>query len=195
MENHNNKSISKEELQELPGGGFNGDIILIDNTEKLLANIEQIKNNKLLGFDTETRPSFRKGRVNKVALLQLSNAGTAWLIRLNKTGLHKELVRILADPDICKVGAAILDDLRGLKKMHRFVPRNFIELQEYVKEHEIENFGVKKLAGLVLGIRISKRQQTSNWEAPKLTPEQQRYAATDAWVCYEVYSKLIKQPH
>jgi ribonuclease D len=186
-------SISKEALRDLPEGAFTGNIVLIDSPDKLEANIGLIRGNKLLGFDTETRPTFRKGRVNKVALLQLSNTETAWLIRLNKTGLTKKLAQLLADPSICKVGAAILDDLRALKKMRRFTPANFIELQEYVKEHEIENFGVKKLAGLILGIRISKRQQTSNWEAPRLTPEQQRYAATDAWVCREVYSKLANK--
>jgi len=187
-----NKSISKEELNELPVESFNGEIIVIDFAADIKKILPFLKKQKTLGFDTETRPTFKKGDMNEVALLQLSTEKTAFLFRLNKTGLPEELISILADSSITKVGVAIKDDIIALKRITKFNPAGFVEIQEKVKDFEIENFGLKKLSGLLLGFRISKAQQTSNWEAEILTEAQILYAATDAWVSLEIYNRLLE---
>ncbi|MCK4700524.1 MAG: 3'-5' exonuclease domain-containing protein 2, partial [Bacteroidales bacterium] len=148
---------------------------------------------RCLGFDTETRPSFRKGPNNRIALLQLATDDDAFLFRINKTKLPDTLVRILADPDLIKVGVAIRDDIKGLQKYSDFVPAGFVDLQNYVTDFGIESNGLRKLAGIVLNFRISKSNQVSNWENKKLSKGQIQYAATDAWVSYKVYSMLEKQ--
>ena len=148
-------------------------------------------NSRILGFDTETKPSFKKGRKNKVSLVQLSNSELACLIRINKIGIPKELTDLLANPDITKVGVAIHDDIKYLSHIKHFTPQGFIDLQQYVKEFGIECSGLKKLAAIVLGIRISKRQQVTDWEASELSDPQIIYAATDAWVCHEIYHRLV----
>jgi ribonuclease D len=185
------KCISKEELSELELGRFEGDIHLVDSHDQLATAIDYLKNYSVLGFDTETRPSFKKGQINKVALLQLSTKDIAFLFRINSIGLPQELVNLLSSDSIEKVGVAIRDDIKILQNITPFHPNGFVELQEYVKEFGIENFGLKKLAGLLLGFRISKAQRLSNWEAAELTPSQQRYAATDAWVSLKIYDKLL----
>jgi ribonuclease D len=187
-----NKSISKEELNELPVESFNGEIIVVDYACDISKIIPFLKKQKVLGFDTETRPTFKKGEMNEVALLQLSTSKTAFLFRLNKTKLPQELVDILSDPEIIKVGVAIKDDILALKRLSKFTPEGFVEIQDKVKDFEIENFGLKKLSGLLLGFRISKAQQTSNWEADILTEAQIKYAATDAWVSLEIYNRLCE---
>jgi len=187
-----NKSISKESLSELPVKAFEGKIIIIDYARDVKKVTPFLSKQKILGFDTETRPSFKKGVKNEVALLQLSTNNQAFLFRLNKTGLPKELTNILSNPNIIKVGVAIKDDLKDLNRLAKFTPTGFVELQEMVKEYEIENFGLKKLAGLLLGFRISKAQQTSNWEAETLNTAQIKYAATDAWVALKIYKQLLK---
>lgn len=185
-----NKCISKEELNELPVESFNGEIIVVDFERDAKKIIHILKKARVLGFDTETRPTFKKGAKNKVALLQLSTEKNAFIFRLNKMGLPQCLKDVLADPGIVKVGVAIKDDILALEKLGRFNPSGFVEIQEWVKDFQIENFGLKKLSGLLLGFRISKAQQTSNWEAEKLSEAQIRYAATDAWVSLMIYNKL-----
>jgi ribonuclease D len=182
--------ISKEEIQLLPLKQFEGDIWLANTHDEVLKAIEMISREGVLGFDTETRPSFKKGRVNKVALLQLSTNKQAWLFRLSSTGLPPELVAVLSDPGILKVGLALKDDLHALKKLRSFEPAGFTDLQKEVSNYGIEAMGLKKLAAIVLGIHISKAQQVSNWENPLLTEAQLRYAATDAWVCLEIFRQL-----
>ena len=127
-----------------------------------------------------------------MALLQLSGPGKAFLFRVNKMGMHRRLCNILADPKIIKVGAAVHDDIRGLQKRHDFVAAGFVDLQKIVWEWGIRDKAVKKMAAIILGCRISKTQQLSNWEAEELSESQCKYAATDAWVCREMYLKLMK---
>lgn len=186
-----NKCISKEELNELPIQGFEGQIVVIDSVRDVVKVTPALKNESMLGFDTETRPSFKKGKKNRVALLQLSTEDTAFIFRLNKIGLPQQLVEILSDQNIQKAGVAIKDDISALRELSDFKPAGFVEIQEKVKEFNIENFGLKKLSGLLLGFRISKAQQTSNWEADQLTDAQIKYAATDAWVSLEIFNKLL----
>lgn len=189
------QSIAKDEIGEYPLCAFEKEIILVDTKEKLKDAVEYLKKQEILGFDTETRPSFKKGKFYSVALLQLSDREKAFLIRLQQTGIPKNLADILSSEDILKVGVAIHDDIKGLQKIRKFKPGNFCELQDYVKLFGIENFGLKTLSPLLLAFRISKSQQLSNWENEELTQAQQVYAATDAWVSYELYMKLQEFKH
>ena len=184
------ESIDKKELANYPLSGFKGEIVLVDNYSGLKKSAQILRTADILGFDTETKPSFRKGRNNKVALLQLSDNNTVYLFRLNSTGLPDEIAGILADRSIIKAGVAIHDDIKALKKLNHFNEDGFVELQDHVKKFGIESSGLQKLSAIILGFRISKRQQVTNWEAPELSEAQMIYAATDAWVCYEIYKKL-----
>ncbi len=184
------KTITKEAVNKMPLEAFEGEIVLVEDLELMKDAVEYLKQHSVLGFDTETRPSFKKGRVNDVALLQLSTNTKAFLFRINKIGLPSDLIGLLNDEDILKVGAAIKDDIRGLQKLNDFDANGFIELQKYVLRFGINCFSLKKLSALVLGFRISKRQQVSNWEAKELTDGQLRYAATDAWVSLEIFERL-----
>lgn len=186
------ESISKEELTELPLRWFEGDIIVVDEQRMLKNAIDVLSKQKIIGFDTETRPSFKKGVINKVSLLQLSTKSKAFLFRLNKIGFPYELQQILADPEIVKPGVAIRDDIKGLQNLNDFIPGGFVELQDSAKDLGIQNFSLKKMSAIACGFRISKGQQLSNWEAEKLTEAQQIYAATDAWAAlkiFEIFSK------
>ncbi|MFC2121813.1 3'-5' exonuclease, partial [Bacteroidota bacterium] len=165
--------------------------IVVEDPKDLRRVVKKINHCSLLGFDTETRPSFKKGRINKVALLQLSGGGITYLFRLNKIGLPVEIINILSNPKIIKIGVAIHDDLISLRKLKEFKPDGFIELQDMVKEFGIENFSLKNLCAIVLGFKISKAKQLSNWEQDKLDDAQIKYAATDAWASVEIYKELI----
>ncbi len=184
------RSIEKEEINSLPISHFDGEILLIDSLNDFHKVIHEIKSQQLLGFDTETRPAFKKGTINKLALLQLATDEKAWLFRMNKIGLPDELVEVLEDQNIEKVGVAIRDDLVKLKELKSFIPGGFIELADYVKQFDILDNGLRKLAANILQIKISKSQQLSNWEAENYTPSQRLYAATDAWACYRMYELL-----
>ena len=191
VNNNYRENISTEELKDYDLSWFKGKIVVIDGQEKFDGIIAKLAKQKVLGFDTETRPSFRKGRKNKVSLIQLSTGNLACLFRINKIGIPDKLADILTDPGIVKAGVAIHDDLRFLKSIRKFEPDGFVDLQKFVKEFGIDSSGLKKLSAIVLGFRISKRQQVTDWEASELTEAQQVYAATDAWVCYEIYRKLV----
>ena len=184
-------TISKEELRELPIGQFKGNIHLIVHQDQAVEACRHIEAESILWFDTETKPSFKKGTTHRVALLQLSTSTDAYLFRLNKIGLPDCLLKILSNPNQQKVGIAIRDDIRHLKALHPFKPDGFIELQDYVKQFGIENSGLSKLTGIVLNFRVSKSQQLTNWENDILTEAQQLYAATDAWATLEVYKALL----
>lgn len=182
--------ISKEELAELPMIAFKGDIICVDKEEDIKEAIQYLKQFEILGFDTETKPSFKKGVSNNVCLLQLSTDERAYLFRLHITGFTDEIKYLLESDDIRKVGVGVHEDIVGLNKLRKFKHRNFFELQIFAKSFGIENISLKKLCGIVLNSTISKRQQVSNWEKEDLTPAQQRYAATDAWTSLKIHDTL-----
>ncbi len=186
-------SITPEEIAALQLASFPGEIVVIDaEGEAFDKAVAYLKKQKVLGFDTETRPTFTpEQHSNGTALLQLSGSGKAFLFRLKKCGLPRSLASILANPAIVKVGAATLDDVRGLQKITKFAPKGFVDLQNIVGEYGIRDKSVKKMTAIILGVKISKAQQLSNWEAEKLSESQQKYAATDAWVCREMYLKLM----
>lgn len=185
-----NKTITKEEIAELPISAFEGKINVPLTDGEIQRAVDYLRQFPVLGFDTETRPNFRKGQHNKVALLQLSAGNEAFLFRLNKIRLPEVVKQLLADASILKAGAAIHDDVKALVGLSRFEPAGFIDVQTMAKQAGIEHFGLKPLAAILMGIRISKAQQTSNWEIPYLTAAQKLYAATDAWVSLEIYNRL-----
>ena len=187
-----NSTIDNEELKKLPLQSFSGEIHLVDSVAGVRKFMPVLMKEEVLGFDTETRPSFKKGRINTISLLQLSTRFHAYLFRIAAAGLPDEIIRLFEDPDIIKVGAAVHDDLLDLQKVRPFRPESFLDLQKYVGAFGIENKAVNKMTGIVLGFRISKSQQTSNWEADPLTEAQKAYAATDAWACYCIYQELHK---
>lgn len=185
------ESITAEELEKYELSWFKGEIVVVEDLKSFNETFPRILESEILGFDTETRPSFRKGRKNKVSLIQLANEELACLIRINKVGIPAELAELLANQDVIKAGVAVHDDIRFLKRVKGFNPSGFIDLQNFVRYFGIQSSGLKKLSAIVLGFRISKRQQVTDWEAEQLTDAQRIYAATDAWVCHQIYKKLV----
>ena len=185
------ENITVEELAEHELSWFKGEIVLVDNLKTFYEVFPKLLRTDLLGFDTETRPTFRKGRKNAVSLIQLSTEDLACLFRINKIGIPDELADLLSDPSVIKTGVAVHDDIKFLKSVRKFNPEGFVDLQTLVKDFGIQSSGLKKLTAIVLGFRISKRQQVTDLEAEQLTEAQQIYAATDAWVCHQIYKKLV----
>lgn len=186
-------SISPEEIGELTLAAFPGEITVIDSQdEKFLAAVRYLRRQTVLGFDTETRPTFSpEQHSNGTAILQLSGKEKAYLFRVQKLGLPRQLADILASSTVIKVGAATRDDIKGLQSITAFKPHGFLDLQSTVWEYGIRDKSVKKMAAIILGVKISKAQQLSNWEAEHLSDSQLKYAATDAWICREMYLKLL----
>lgn len=183
-------TISNEELNQLQLKAFHEKVQVITDPAALPAVAKEIQKHAVVGFDTETRPSFKRGQVFKVALIQLAIPGKVFLIRTHHAGVTPEIAAIFENPGIIKAGVAIHDDIKGLQKYAPFTPQSFVDLSIVARKAGYQVESVKKLTGLLLGFRISKSAQTSNWEAPTLTEKQIEYAATDAWVCLEIYRKL-----
>jgi ribonuclease D len=188
------KIISNDELAELPVSSFEGMIHVIEHPDDLDKALKYLGKQQILGFDTETRPAFKKGQVFPVSLLQLATSDQAFLFRINKIGLPAGLIKILASSEIMKTGVAIRDDIKILQRIVHFKPAGFIELQDLVKDYGIENFSLKKLSAIVLGFRISKAARLTNWDAQELSEQQLVYGATDAWVSGEIYRQLLITP-
>lgn len=186
-------SVEAADIEKMPLGAFPGEIKVISKSGlEYERAIFYLRRQKILGFDTESRPVFSPGQHNHgVALLQLSGPKRAYLFRVQELGLRNSLCSVLSNKNIMKVGAAVLDDIHGLQKLRKFEPAGFVDLQKIAWEWGIRDKSVKKLAANILGCRISKAQQLSNWEAQELTEAQCRYAATDAWVCREMYIRLL----
>lgn len=186
------ETITSEEIEKMPLKAFEGEIHVIDKPGlQFHEAIHYLKSQSVIGFDTETKPVFTSTeKHHPTALVQLSGPDRAYLFRINRIGLKRKLCEILADPGIIKVGAAVADDVRGLQHIRKFEAAGFVDLQKMVEEYGIQNKSVKKMAAIILGIRISKSQQCSDWEARKYSDGQISYAATDAWVCLEMYNKL-----
>ena len=182
--------IEKTEIINLPPCDITGEIIVIDREEDVAAAIDDLKQCKLIGFDTETRPSFRRGESNTISLLQLATDKRAYLFRLKKIGQNTLLRDLLESEEQMKVGLSVHDDFHSLNRWMPCRPKNFIELQKYVKAFGIEEMSLQKIYAIVFNQKISKRQQLSNWEADQLTPAQQQYAAIDAWACRNIYYEL-----
>lgn len=189
-----NNSISKEELAELPVKEFSGYPVTVINLEQAEIAVRQIRESgQLVGFDTETRPSFQKGVSYRVCLVQLSVRQVCYLFRLNKIqGLPQCLKELLEDPDVIKVGLSTQDDFKNLRKWDdKLTPRGFIELQTMVKNYGISDMSLAKIYALLFGMKLSKRQRLTNWEADQLNPKQLAYASLDAVACVEIYEALM----
>jgi ribonuclease D len=183
-------SITADEINSLPLRTFQGKTTVVSEPEKLPKIIKEIEKHDVVGFDTETRPSFKKGQVYQVSLLQLAIPDKVFLIRINHTGVTEEIANLFENQRIVKAGVGIRDDLKALQKHRKFEPGSCLDLSILAKQAGLQVESVKKLTALLLGFRISKSAQTSNWEAPTYTQKQIEYAATDAWVCLELYRKL-----
>ncbi len=182
--------VTKEEINQLEVRQFEGEIRVVGDMQSFHEAIGEIRNYPVLGFDTETKPSFKKGVNHKIALIQISNSHVAWLFRVNRIGIPEALKEFFEDEAILKIGAGLHDDMRRMRQITAINPAGFLDLQKYVEAFKIESKSLKKLVAIVLGYKISKSQQMSNWESDELRDPQLRYAATDAWVCLEIYNKL-----
>jgi ribonuclease D len=185
------ESITKEEVQQLPLIRFEGPIHVVDSLEKQTIALSALNKEKALGFDTETKPTFKKGEYNQTALIQIATEEEAYIFKIKEIGFTDPLIQFLANCDIQKIGISIKDDLKDLVKIApRFKPAGFADLNNISSELGIKQIGMRSLTGIFLAHRVSKSQQTTNWENPTLTESQQRYAATDAWVCLKMHQML-----
>lgn len=185
--------ITKEEVSALPIVMFEGRITVVDDENKVQDAMMELNRQKIVGLDTETKPSFKKGLLHKVALLQVSTQDHCFLFRLNMISFPKELGDFLSNKSIKKIGLALKDDFVGLNKHLVFKPENVIDLQKIVQSYGILELGLQKIFAIVFNQKISKSQRLTNWESPVLTEQQQRYAATDAWSALMIYQQLMKE--
>ena len=186
------RRMTKEEINNCPIRKWNGPVHIIRSTERMTNAVEQLSQEAILGFDTETRPAFNKGQKYLPSLLQLAGENSVYLFQLKHLGLREPLIKILADPTVIKAGVSLAHDLRELKQLTPFTQAGFVGLGKMSKEKGIKNHGLRGLTAVVLGLRISKSAQTTNWAKDELTRSQIRYAATDAWVGRELYLQLSR---
>ena len=184
------EAFDKKDIGALPQASFDGRIIVVQSEAESDKAVRYLLSQQILGIDTETRPSFRKGQTHQVALLQVSTVDTCFLFRLNMIGITESIKRLLEDCSVIKVGLSLKDDMHQLSKRADFTPGMFIELQHEVKKMGIKDMSLQKIYANLFSKRISKGQQLSNWEADTLTPQQKAYAATDAWACIMIYNEL-----
>jgi len=184
------RSITKEEIAAFNTEEFNGRIFVIDTPDKADKAVIYLSGFKDLGFDTETRPSFKKGNLNSVALIQLATDNRCYLFRLNKIGISSSLIRLLSNANIRKIGLSLKDDFNTMSRRMKFTPEGFIDLQKMVSEYNIADMSLQKIYAILFQKKISKNQRLSNWEADELTEAQKKYAAIDAWACLKIYEKL-----
>lgn len=181
-------AISKETVAEMPVVEYPGEITLVDTPEMARVALRELTRARVVGFDTETRPSFHRGHMHNVALMQLSTDDHCFLFRLNILGISEPLRKFLEDPEIIKIGLSVHDDFSVMRRLvDDLDPQGFIDLQEYVKFFHINDISLQKIYAIVFREKISKNQRLTNWEAPVLTEQQQRYAAIDAWACLRLY--------
>ena len=188
-------NIAKADIAQMPSELFGGRIIVVHSLADVDKAVNYLKGFPIVGVDTETRPSFAKGKTYDVSLLQISTEDTCFLFRLNYIGMPKSLVNLLEDGRQLKVGLSLRDDIQNLNRKHRFEPRGFLDLQHYVKEMDIEAQSLQKIYALLFGKKISKSQRLTNWEADVLTDRQKGYAATDAWACVRIYKYMEEVKH
>lgn len=191
VEGHFLTEISKAEVNQLDIKAYSGKITVVEDPAAVNECIKQISKSSIIGFDTESRPSFKKNQHFGVSLIQIATENEVYLFRINLTGFQQSIIKIFENPSILKVGVSIHDDIARLKQLKNFNANGFVELQQLTDDFGIHCNSLKKLTAIILGFRVSKAQQLSNWEATKLSVAQARYAATDAWVGLGIYNKLI----
>lgn len=183
-------SISKDEVMERPLGHYQGKIKVISNQSEIDRCLDHVMTEEVVGFDTEAKPTFKKGQRRHISLIQVATEKEVYLFRIKYTGISDKMKAFLEDESIKKVGIGLIDDYQLLKEIRAFEPSGFIDLNDTFADLGAESIGARNLSAMVLDIRISKSAQTSNWEAETLSEKQKKYAATDAWICLEMYKKL-----
>lgn len=186
-------TIDNDTVASLPAARISGRIVIVDSDEQVEAACAHLAECDIIGFDTETRPSFKAGVTHKVSLLQLSTADCCYLFRLCRIRLDNRILKILGSRRILKVGADVAGDIRSLHALRQFTADGFIDLQHEAPHWGIDEKSLRKLSAIVLNERVSKAQRLSNWEAGTLTEQQQEYAATDAWVCLKIWDRLLRE--
>ena len=184
--------LNKELLQWMPVAAFEGEVVIVDRPEQVSEAVAYLREQRVIGVDTEARPSFQRGTHYPTALVQIATHERCYLFRLTHIGMPQELADIFADPKICKVGLAFKDDINGLRRRRNFVPANCVDVQSMVTRYGILELGLQKIFAICFGKKISKTQQLTNWENSHLTPEQARYASTDAWATLLIYEDLLQ---
>ena len=175
----------------MPVQAFEGEVIVVDQPEQVSDAVNYLLTQQVVGVDTESRPSFQRGIHYPTALVQIASHERCYLFRLTHIGMPQELADFFADPDVCKVGLAFRDDINGLRRRRNFTPANCIDIQKMVAQYGILDLGLQKIYAICFGRKISKSQQLTNWENTHLTPEQARYASTDAWATLLIYEDLL----
>lgn len=186
------RKMEAQEINLLPLGGYNGEVVVVREKSEVDTAVAELAMEKVLGFDTETRPSFRKGENHRPALLQLAGSKKVFIFQLRRIFLPRHLKNILSDPHIVKAGVSLAYDISKLQELRPFQEAGMVELSRAAKLAGIKNHGLRGLAAVLLGIRIPKGASTSNWGATELTTSQIRYAATDAWIGREVYLHMVQ---
>ena len=186
------KSITREEIATFDTEEFCGRIFVIDTPEQAEKAVKYLSGFVNLGFDTETRPTFKKGNLNSVALIQLATDERCYLFRLNRVGFSSSLIQLLSDANILKIGLSLKDDFTTMSRRMKFTPQGFIDLQKIVSKYNIADISLQKIYAILFHKKISKNQRLSNWEAEVLSDAQKKYAALDAWACLRIYKKLYR---
>jgi ribonuclease D len=184
--------VTQEEINQLPLGAFEGNIHLINNPDAANEAAELLMSEPVIGFDTESRPSFKKGQHFPVSLIQLATETDAYLFRLSRTGIPEKLKSLFETDSIRKIGVGMKGDMSEMR-VKGVEGKNFIDLEKIAASHKFKQRGIRALAAFFLKIRVSKSAQKSNWSRDRLTPAQIKYAATDAWVCLRIYREMIKE--
>lgn len=187
-----NISIPKAEMSQLDPVVFNGEITIVDTPALAAEAVCALEQETLVGFDTETKPSFRKGESHPVALMQVSTLTHSYLFRLNVLGMNPDVKRFLENDSVTKIGLSLKDDFFVMHRSAEFEPKGFIDLQGFVRDFGIIDSSLTRIYAILFGRRISKGQRLTNWEAPTLTKAQQAYASIDAWACLKIYNYLTE---
>lgn len=187
------QTITKDQIADLPVEEYAKRIIIVDTKEDVVKAVTYLSNFQKVGFDTETRPSFKKGQNYKVALMQISTEDVCFLIRLNKVGIPTELKEFLISDTTLKIGLSLRDDFGAMRKRTDIEPANFIDIQSIISDYGIKEASLQKIYAILFDKKISKGQRLTNWEAEQLSESQQKYAALDAWACLQIYNTLTKE--
>lgn len=184
------RDVSKDEINALPIAAYEGPVLLVREPEALEEALQALSGDSVLGFDTEARPCFEKGKSACTSLVQLAGSEAVVLVRLLKVPMGERLAAVLADPDVIKVGVGIREDMRLLGRKYAFTPASLVDLGDAARKLGLKTRGLRTLAANLMGVRISKGAQCSNWEKAELSPTQIRYAATDAWIGRELFFRI-----
>jgi ribonuclease D len=186
------RRISREDMIELPIRRYEGSVHLVAAAPDLQRAVQDISQESVVGFDTETRPAFKPGESYLPSLVQFATAGAVYLFQVQQQDYSVAMREIFSSAKVTKAGVSVTDDLRNLKKLFEFEERAVVDLGKLAKRHGLKQTGVRNLAGIFLGVRIPKGAKTTNWAASRLTPQQIAYAATDAWACRELYLRFME---